>query len=243
MKLCIIFFYLSSYFLFFSIFAAKKPTTMTLEMKNGGLKIGEDLLFNRLNFFVRQGETVCVQGYSAQACTSLLRCLLGFEALTEGFISIDGSVLTATSAATFRRMMSYVPRQLALPYATMGQAAEALLDLKVNAKQTFSTDQLLAEWQLLGLPSALLDKAPAELTPTQQYRAALAMATLLHKNIVLADAPATRPDSAVAQLIDQYLHALAQRGVAVVAVSADDVFAHSCNRIVRLDDAFIGNEV
>jgi polar amino acid transport system ATP-binding protein/putative ABC transport system ATP-binding protein len=209
---------------------------MTLEMKNGCLSVGESRFFSGLNFRASQGETVCVQGVSPLACTHLLRCLLGFEPLSEGFISIDGSVLSPASAATFRRLMAYVPRELLLPYPSMAQAARAPFRLKANARQAFSTEALLKEWQLLGLPSSLLDKQPAQLTDSQRLRAALASASLLGKSILLVDAPPTRPDSAAAQFIDNYLHQLASRGTAVVAVSADDVFAASCNRIVTITE-------
>ena len=46
----------------------------------------------------------------------IIRSILGLQPLKSGFITIDGDVLDASSAAYFRSMFSYVPHNLDMPF-------------------------------------------------------------------------------------------------------------------------------
>ena len=210
---------------------------MTLEIKNGGMSTSEGMLFSGLDFRASSGEIVCIQGPHASGKTLLLRAILGFEPLSEGFISIDGELLNVQSAETFRRLMAYVPQQARLPFASMNRLLGELYALKTNRSlgaERPNPQRQSALLQLLGLPDAVAEKPLAELTPGQNYRIMLAVAAMLNKQILLIDEPAAPLDSAAAQMVDNFIHELASVGAAIVAVSNDEEFARSCQRTVSL---------
>ena len=87
------------------------PPIMMLELHN--VTIGQ--LIRELSLTVDDGRMVRVSGPQGSGKTTLLRAVLGFLPIDDGFISIDGELLTPLSAPYFRRFTAYVPQQLSVP--------------------------------------------------------------------------------------------------------------------------------
>ena len=68
----------------------------------------------RLSFIARDGEVTCVTGSEGSGKTTLIRTLMGFLPVKEGFVSVDGELLTIYSSHAFRQMMVYLPQQIQL---------------------------------------------------------------------------------------------------------------------------------
>ena len=85
-----------------------------LEFKDATIKVGEWILPMRLSFIARDGEVTCVMGPEASGKTTLIRTLMGFLPVNEGFVSVDGELLTIHSSHAFRQMMVYLPQQIQL---------------------------------------------------------------------------------------------------------------------------------
>ena len=85
-----------------------------LEFKDATIKVGEWILPMRLSFIARDGEVTCVTGPEASGKTTLIRTLMGFLPVNEGFVSVDGELLTIHSSHAFRQMMAYLPQQIQL---------------------------------------------------------------------------------------------------------------------------------
>ena len=85
-----------------------------LEFKDATIKVGEWILPMRLSFIARDGEVTCVTGPEDSGKTTLIRTLMGFLPVNEGFVSVDGELLTIHSSHAFRQMMVYLPQQIQL---------------------------------------------------------------------------------------------------------------------------------
>ena len=85
-----------------------------LEFKDATIKVGEWELPMRLSFIARDGEVTCVTGPEGSGKTTLIRTLVGFLPVKEGFVSVDGELLTIYSSHAFRQMMVYLPQQIQL---------------------------------------------------------------------------------------------------------------------------------
>ena len=85
-----------------------------LEFKDATIKVGEWILPMRLSFIARDGEVTCVTGPENSGKTTLIRTLMGFLPVNEGFVSVDGELLTIHSSHAFRQMMAYLPQQIQL---------------------------------------------------------------------------------------------------------------------------------
>ena len=85
-----------------------------LEFKDATIKVGEWILPMRLSFIARDGKVTCVMGPEDSGKTTLIRTLMGFLPVNEGFVSVDGELLTIHSSHAFRQMMAYLPQQIQL---------------------------------------------------------------------------------------------------------------------------------
>ena len=84
---------------------------MILELHN--VTIGQQI--RGLSATVGDGKVLSITGSQGKGKTTLLRTLLGFLLVDEGYISIDGELLTLRSAPWFRKQMAYVPQHLEVP--------------------------------------------------------------------------------------------------------------------------------
>ena len=85
-----------------------------LEYKDATIKVGERVLVEHFSVIAKDGQVTCITGPEGSGKTTLLRTLMGFLPVSEGFVSVDGELLTVQSAHAFRRMMAYLPQQMQL---------------------------------------------------------------------------------------------------------------------------------
>lgn len=203
-----------------------------LEIKNASLTVGKTELFGGLSLSVADGEMVAVMGPSGCGKTTLLRTMLGFRPLDAGHVSIDGELLTPSSAVEFRKLIAYVPQEMALPMEWVSDMAAMLFRLRVNRSMTYSKERLMAEWSRLGLAPSLYDKRVTELSGGERQRVMLSVAGLMARPIVLADEPTSALDPEASALVGEYLRRMASAGTAIVVVTHDEQLAGYCDRRV-----------
>ncbi len=82
------------------------PTPLILSVRDASLSFGPRTLWSQLNLTVRPGEFVAVLGPNGAGKTSLLRAILGTQALTGGSIELLGAPVRRG-----HRLVGYVPQQ------------------------------------------------------------------------------------------------------------------------------------
>ena len=85
-----------------------------LEFKDATIKVGEQIIQTGLSFIARDGKITCITGPEGSGKTTMIRTLMGFLPVKEGFVSVDGELLTIYSSHAFRQMMVYLPQQIQL---------------------------------------------------------------------------------------------------------------------------------
>jgi len=160
-----------------------------LEFKDATIKVGSWILPMRLSFIARDGEVTCVTGPEDSGKTTLIRTLMGFLPVNEGFVSVDGELLTIHSSHAFRQMMVYLPQQIQLlahqlrvPEPEEPEAEEfAVWNNLMYAANTESTPEPLNAEDILMLaeqtlkeaadkPIVIADEPTAFLTPELTMR-------------------------------------------------------------------------
>ena len=150
-----------------------------LEVKNATITIGGKTLAEGLSFMAKDGQITCITGEEGVGKTTLLRTLMGFLPVADGFVSVDGELLTIDSAPAFRCLMVYLPQET------------RLLAHQLNEPSWPESEaEEYAVWNM-PLPHICKEEQPEPMTPEEIYQ--LAEKTLSEggdRSIIIADEPA-----------------------------------------------------
>lgn len=205
-----------------------------IHIENIAVSFGSLTLFRGLNLQVHRGESVCICGGSGSGKTSLLKAVLGFVPLSEGRITVDGTILTHKTADHIRRKIAWIPQEPALPLEWVSETAQLLFDLKANRETGFNKEKLMEYFTLLGLEKELYDKRMNEVSGGQRQRIMLAVTALLNKPLLIVDEPTSALDPESCRRVIDFFKSLCDKGMTILSVSHDKQFAAECDRVFTL---------
>ena len=194
-----------------------------LEFKDATIKVGEWELPMRLSFIARDGEMTCVMGPEGSGKTTLIRTLMGFLPVKEGFVSVDGELLTIHSSHAFRQMMVYLPQQIQL----------LAHQLRVPEPEEPEAEEY-GVWNGL-MPAANVESTPAPLNAEEILM--LAEQTLREaadKPIVIADEPTAFLSPELTMQMLDLLRRQAEAGKTVLVTSRKPQVADYADQVIRL---------
>ncbi len=164
-----------------------------IEMKNLWKEYGDQVVLERLNASVEEGEFITIVGASGCGKTTFLKLLLGTEDATRGELLLDGQPLPAEPDASrgivFQRY-SVLNHLTAVENVMLGGELESSrwFGISVGKKRKQLRKDALEMLESVGLGPAA-DKYPHELSGGMQQRLALAQALIKRPRILLLDEP------------------------------------------------------
>ena len=194
-----------------------------LEFKDATIKVGEWILPMRLSFIARDGEVTCVTGPEGSGKTTLIRTLMGFLPVNEGFVSVDGELLTIHSSHAFRQMMVYLPQQIQL----------LAHQLRVAEPEEPEAEEF-AVWNDL-MPAANTESTPEPLNAEEILM--LVEQTLKEaadKPIVIADEPTAFLTPELTMRMMELLRKQAEAGKTVLVTTRKPQVADYADQVIQL---------
>lgn len=164
-----------------------------IEIKNLWKEYGQDVVLERLNAKVEEGEFVTVVGASGCGKTTFLKMMLGTESPTRGQLLLDGKPIPdepdETRGIVFQRY-SVLPHLTAVENVMLADELESSrwLGRVFGGKRRALREQAEEMLASVGLDQAL-GKYPHELSGGMQQRLALAQALIKKPRILLLDEP------------------------------------------------------
>lgn len=164
-----------------------------IEIKNLWKEYGQDVVLERLNASVEEGEFVTVVGASGCGKTTFLKMMLGTESPTRGELLLDGKPIPDepddTRGIVFQRY-SVLPHLTAVENVMLAGELESSrwLGRVFGGKRRALREQAEEMLASVGLDQAL-GKYPHELSGGMQQRLALAQALIKKPRILLLDEP------------------------------------------------------
>jgi putative ABC transport system ATP-binding protein len=194
---------------------------------------------------VEPGALVALTGPSGSGKSTLLHLVGGVDGADGGSIRVDDREVTALSGdalAAHRRHVGFVFQRFNLLGALTARdnVLAPVVPFKVGFDKAGRADELLAAVGLQGRERSL----PSRMSGGQQQRVAIARALVWEPGLLLADEPTGNLDTRTgAAILDLLLDVRAQRGTTILLATHDPVVAARCDRLVRLQDGRITDDV
>lgn len=160
---------------------------IAIRFQQVSLRFGGKVVLDRFDLEVAQGQKVRLQGPSGSGKSSVLRLLLGLERPNGGYIFVEGEPLTEQSVWKLRSKMAYVNQDATLGEGNLREAMQAVLGFRVNTHLSWQEERVQTCFDRFRLPAELLDQDVSELSGGERQRAALVLALLLERDILLLD--------------------------------------------------------
>jgi len=182
------------------------------------------ILFDDLNFELKRGETLVIEGSSGCGKTSLLRILGVLDNLTDGEITLDGKTPKQYGYTVWRTHVSLVsqltswftgtPSDLYTTYCGL-KAQQKLKKLREKQDKEiperkdeevdYSQYNLETICHIWRLQSGSLDKEWVSLSGGEKQRITLAIAIALRPDVLLLDEPTSALDPETTLLVEKTL--------------------------------------
>ncbi|PWL21084.1 MAG: ABC transporter ATP-binding protein [Candidatus Aquiluna sp. XM-24bin5] len=208
-----------------------------LEVKDVSVSFGETRVLAGITLELESKQLLAVLGSSGAGKSTLLRLIAGFDAVTGGSISLDGTLLSSSDAtvAPEKRSIGIVPQDSALfPHLNVRQnIGFGLAGLSKEAR-----DERVNELLRLIRMEQFAARMPEELSGGQVQRVALARALAPRPKLVLLDEPFSALDAELRQqLREEVRGVLKAEGATAVMVTHDQEEALSlADRVAVLRD-------
>ncbi|HYZ78243.1 MAG TPA: ABC transporter ATP-binding protein [Gaiellaceae bacterium] len=191
------------------------------------------------------GSMVAITGPSGSGKSTLLHLIGAMDVPDQGRIVVQGEDVTRLAPrrqAAYRRTIGFVFQRFhLLPALTaLDNVAAPLIPYRTEFDKHERAAKLLAAVGLEGREESL----PSELAGGEQQRVAIARALVNGPRLLLADEPTGNLDSQTgSEIVALLLELRASRGMTVLVATHNPLIASRCDRIVRLLDGRVRDDV
>jgi phospholipid/cholesterol/gamma-HCH transport system ATP-binding protein len=188
---------------------------------------GKQVVLDRVDFEVREGETVALMGPSGTGKSVLLKHIIGLIRPDRGTVIVDGKDVTTLKRKELSEMRSrigYVFQNGAL-FDSMNVFENVRLGITDESKYgdlEYCRQRIAECLRLVNLPPDTVEKYPAELSGGMRKRVGIARAIAGNPKYLLYDEPTSGLDPVNADIIDGLVQRLDHElGVTSVMVTHD----------------------
>jgi phospholipid/cholesterol/gamma-HCH transport system ATP-binding protein len=189
-------------------------------------RFGPKQVLDGLDLEIGQGESVVVIGGSGTGKSVLLKCILGILQPDRGSIEIDGQEVTTLSRGAREQVMHkfgmlFQGSALFDSLPVWENVAFGLLQIK-KLDRAEAKERAIEVLGRVGLPPAVADLSPAELSGGMQKRVGLARAIATQPEILFFDEPTTGLDPIMADVINELIAGAVRRlGATALSITHD----------------------
>jgi putative ABC transport system ATP-binding protein len=193
------------------------------------------------------GQMVAIMGPSGSGKSTLLALLGAVDKPTSGHVILEGTDLATLNddqrTLIRRRRLGFIFQAFNL-LPTLSAAENISLPLELDGVSAAEGRRRAMEALELVDLGRRHDHLPGEMSGGEQQRVAVARALVIRPAVVLADEPTGNLDSVNSQKVTALLRRLVdEEGQTVVMVTHDHAVADAADRLIRLRDGCIEEEV
>lgn len=188
-----------------------------LEIKNGTLSgVEHPATAADINLVVDAGEMLCIYAWRSAKRQAIVHTLLGLQPLKSGFMSVDGDVIDERSAAYYRSHTAFVPRDLRLPFKTVGETMQAMM----TVDKDLTKGTIESEWRKVGIADGLWNALVEHIGQDILQQMMMVVAVMRGCNHMIID---LLPGAMTPEMMDYLRQYTASGGLIVIATDDEEV--------------------
>ncbi len=205
-----------------------------IDLRNISVSFDGEVILDKLNLYIRNGEFITFLGPSGCGKTTTLRVIAGFLAPDEGDVVFEGKIINGVPAHK-RQVNTIFQRYALFPHLNVAENIAFGLKLKKMSKKeiTDKVSEMLALVNLKGFEHRNINS----LSGGQQQRVAIARALAVEPKVLLLDEPLAALDLKLRKDMQAELKNIQQRlGITFIFVTHDQEEALSMSDTIVVMD-------
>ena len=194
-----------------------------------------EIVFNDLNFFIGEGNTLALVGPSGAGKSSIFQILLRFYEFTKGSVKIAGLSIKEIDTQTLRDLFAFVPQEPAIFANSVLENIRFGRPDANNKEVEEAAKKSAAHEFIMGLPEGydtFVGERGVLLSVGEKQRIAIARAFLRNSPILLLDEPTASLDAESEGLIQRALKNLSKSKTVIV-------IAHRLSTVKKADKILV----
>ncbi len=194
-----------------------------------------EIVFNDLNFFIGEGNTLALVGPSGAGKSSIFQILLRFYEFTKGSVKIAGLSIKEIDTQTLRDLFAFVPQEPAIFANSVLENIRFGRPDANNKEVEDAAKKSAAHEFIMGLPEGydtFVGERGVLLSVGEKQRIAIARAFLRNSPILLLDEPTASLDAESESLIQRALKNLSKSKTVIV-------IAHRLSTVKKADKILV----
>ena len=194
-----------------------------------------EIVFNDINFFIGEGNTLALVGPSGAGKSSIFQILLRFYEFTKGSVKIAGLSIKEIDTQTLRDLFAFVPQEPAIFANSVLENIRFGRPDANNKEVEEAAKKSAAHEFIMGLPEGydtFVGERGVLLSVGEKQRIAIARAFLRNSPILLLDEPTASLDAESEGLIQRALKNLSKSKTVIV-------IAHRLSTVKKADKILV----
>lgn len=218
-----------------------------IKLQNISKKYNEYKVLNNIELDFKKGEFVAILGESGCGKSTLLNIISGIDRPSSGKIMFNDLELNKLSEKELTKLrgknigivfqfFQLIPTLSIIENVVLPMEFNNIYDKKIRKAKAI---ELLKKVNILDCK----DKLPQSISGGEQQRTAIARALATDPDYIIADEPTGNLDSKNAKIIIELFSKLVKEGKTIIMVTHSEDLAKSADRIVRMKDGKIIEDV
>jgi len=195
------------------------------------ISAGKKPLFQNLNFSLKHGEKMLLNGDSGSGKSTLIHAILGFHSIDNGRFLFCNAPLNGKKLHDFRKKVAYIPQKLNYSFDSTNELLEYPFGFKNNKDRVITESEKMAWLNHFELDQDILDTEADMISGGEMQRILIISALMQNKELYLLDEPTSALDSVIKEKV---IRTITERDITLLITSHDSTWNDNVDNTINI---------